>query len=393
MRLKQRTKKKSKVKASKRFSYKKSHMALFVIIFATIGTYALIRSQAAVSTVQANLETGDFSQFNMGSQSSNASITNVTDNAYDGTHSGKAVYNGGTQNAYARALQSINWNDGDDVWFGEAVYLPAGYKNAMQGQTDLLRWDNYPSYDPANANRTDTCGTLGGLVIWGSDKKARFVNDHYTCNLGEEVLVGPFDIPEGQWVWFDVHQKLSQTNGAALTEVFMNGSRIGASTARNKTSATPIERIRFGLVAISAGSQTNPLSLWFDRAYIGSSQLGPLQSTPAPTPAPAPAPTPTPSPTPAPVPPTNAPPALQIVKPVANATIGSPLNMLAKATDANGIAKVEFYFDGKLRCTEKYVEYTCQISTRSLPRGTHTVTVKAYDKTGLSSSATINVKK
>jgi Polysaccharide lyase len=230
-------------------------------------------ANATVSPMLATLETGDFTQFNYGAQTqdSGASITTDTSKSYDGTRSAHASYAGGGGNNYARGVESVQWNDGDDVWYGEAVYLPVGFKASMQGQVDLFRWDDWPS--TYQNGGPDPCGTLGGLVMWGSDKQARFVNDHYTGCGGESTLVGPFNIPEGQWVWFDVHQVFSESDGSALTQLYMNGKLVGSSTAANKTASYPIQRIRFGLVAIASGAQTNPLDLWFDRAYVGTPQL------------------------------------------------------------------------------------------------------------------------
>ena len=36
----------------------------------------------------------------------------------------------------------------------------------MQNEVALMRWDNWPGYQ-------DGSGDIGGIVIWGSDKKAR----------------------------------------------------------------------------------------------------------------------------------------------------------------------------------------------------------------------------
>jgi hypothetical protein len=232
-----------------------------------------VAAGATVSGLSANLETGDFSQFNMGAQTarSGASISIDTRKSYDGSHSAHASYADRGANNFARGVEAVSWNDGADVWFGEAIYLSVGFKAAMQGQVALVRWDDWPSY----ASGVDPCGTLGGLVIFGSDKRARFVNNSYACPALTKELVGSFNIPEGQWVWFDIHMHFSEKDGSALTRVYMNGAPVGSSKLANK-GPYPIRRVRYGIVAIASGAQMNPLSLWFDRAYVAASQLHPL---------------------------------------------------------------------------------------------------------------------
>ncbi len=125
-------------------------LALLVFAGAAVASFPGAAS-AAVTPMSANLETSDFSQFNLGGQTSGSNASLAVDNstAYDGTHSGKAYYPGGGSNAYARGVESVNWNDGDDVWYGEAVYLPVGFKSAMQGEVDLMRGTTTPSTTPA----------------------------------------------------------------------------------------------------------------------------------------------------------------------------------------------------------------------------------------------------
>jgi hypothetical protein len=200
------------------------------------------------------------------------SYTNVLDarlasssRAYAGATALRATFAGGSGNAYARGVRRVRWRTGDDVWYGAAFYLPAGFIASMQGEVALMRWDNWPTYGTAGAD-------VGGLVIWGRDGRARLKTGTYRT---ESTLVGPFDLPESRWFWVEVHQRFAAEDGQALTEVYLDGRRVGDSTRANMTGRT-IERLRTGLVAIEAGHQTNPLTLWFDRAAIGRSELGPL---------------------------------------------------------------------------------------------------------------------
>lgn len=223
----------------------------------------------AVTAEQALLENGTFAEFDQVNTAA-GKLTNTTQSAYEGRRSASATYDGGGANGYSRGLWETNWANGEDVWYGAAYYLPSGFKANMQGQVDLLRWDNY-SVDP---NQTDR----SGVVIYGSSKRAYLVR----ARLGVEQveLVGPFDLPEGRWFHLEVHQKLSGGSGA-VSEVYLDGKRVGSSTKAN-SYGRPVTRVRYGLVAMAAGAQKKPLSLLFDKATVGTRQVGAtLKSTAA----------------------------------------------------------------------------------------------------------------
>ena len=198
----------------------------------------------------------------------NATLEVTTERAYDGRHSAHAQYGGGGGNAFARGVQEVSWSTGDEVWYGMALFLPSGFLDAMQGQVSLIRWDNFPHYARTGESN------IGGVVINQSDKRARVVLGQYDAPQ-QLMLVGPWDIPEDEWVWLEVHQRFSPVDGEAWTAVSVNGELVGSSTAPN-TYGYEIERIRYGLVALSEEDQTNGLELWFDRASITTgAALGP----------------------------------------------------------------------------------------------------------------------
>lgn len=71
---------------------------------------------------------------------------------------------------------------------------------------------------------------------------------------------------------------------------------------------------------------------------------------------------------------------------------GTRLTLKATATDSN-MAKVEFYVDGVLKCTDTVAAYTCTWVMPSTKNSSFTVTAKAYDKAGNSrTSAGVKVK-
>ncbi|MEA2347522.1 MAG: Polysaccharide lyase [Thermoleophilaceae bacterium] len=229
---------------------------LFITLVAMATLVPAAGAAAATAPRTALLENGGFSEFDQ-TNAAGGTLTNTTEAAYQGAHSAKASYTGAGENGYSRGIFNANYKDGDDLWYGAAYYLPPGFKASMQGQVDLLRWDNY-TVDP---NQTDR----SGIAIYGSDKKARLVR----AKLGVEQvpLVGPFDLPEGRWFYLEVHQRLGTKN--AVSEVYLDGKKVGSSTQAN-TYGRPVTRVRYGLVAMAAGVQTKPLSLWFDKATMGS---------------------------------------------------------------------------------------------------------------------------
>jgi hypothetical protein len=214
----------------------------------------------------ASLETGDFSEFSQ-SEAVRGSLTVVRRRAYDGSHAAAARYAGGPGNGFARATQNVSLGNRQNVWYGAAYYLPAGFKRAMQSQVALLRWDDYRS--------RGELGDVGGVVVWGSDRRARLVLASYRGR--ERVLVGPFRLPESRWFSLLVHQRLAARGGAALSEVYVDGRLAGSSRAAN-TTGRRIERVRYGIVAVDAAAQRKRLALLFDRCLVTVNQRSPLDA-------------------------------------------------------------------------------------------------------------------
>jgi hypothetical protein len=213
--------------------------------------------------LSARLETGDFSEFDQ-AEALHGELLNTADRAYDGRRSMLAAYCAGGRNGYARGDFSVTLNQGNDVWYGAALYLPAGFRKAMQGEVDLLRWDNFGLYGKG--------ADYGGLVVWSSDGRARLVRGHY--GGGQNVLADPMPLPLGRWFWVEVHQHLSNRGSQALNEVWIDGRRVRRSNNANSYGRR-IDRIRFGLVAIEQGRQRRPLELWADRATVSPTMVGP----------------------------------------------------------------------------------------------------------------------
>lgn len=250
---------------------KKSGLILvFIAIFTGVGSYLLINSFASVTPTNFGFETSNDPKCTGGinTTAGNTSFTQDASKKYEGNYSAKASFSGGTENAYARCVVTTSWVTGDEVWYGGAFFLPSGFTQSMQNQVDLMRWDNF--------SLNNTSQDWGGIIIQNSDKQARL--KRFNASGDYTDISTPFTFPENRWVWVEVHQKFSPTNGQAINEVYLDGVLQSSSTTAN-TYGREITRIRYGLVAIGAGSQTNPLNLWVDRATISSSKVGPLTTS------------------------------------------------------------------------------------------------------------------
>lgn len=229
----------------------------------TVLTLGVSPAPAAVTDRTASIDTGGLTRFDQ-LNTAFGSLSVVARTAYDGRRAARAHIDGGA-NAFSRGLFNVDWADGEDVWYSAAFLLPRGFTDRMQGEVDLLRWDNWPT-DPETTDRS-------GVVIWHGDSRARLVRQ----KLGvEQVPLGrTFRLPEGRWFLLEVHQRLDRGAGA-LSEVFLDGRRVVRSTAPN-TYGRGVQRLRAGIVAVDAVRQRRPLDLYFDRVSIRrSGPRGPI---------------------------------------------------------------------------------------------------------------------
>lgn len=165
--------------------------------------------------------------------------------------------------AFARVQEDVHWDEGDEVWYGAAIYLDEGFKEAQgEGSVDILRWDNWPE-QPGDTDH-------GGLTVLSDGRLALFEEQH--GNVPWTIILGPYDIPERTWVWLEVRQRFSLEDGEAINEVWMDGRRLGTSTAPNHFGRT-ITRHRVGIIA-TPDPQPGELRLYLDHPVI--SRNGPI---------------------------------------------------------------------------------------------------------------------
>jgi hypothetical protein len=191
--------------------------------------------------------------------------------AYEGSAAARATIPAGSGNKYARTLWggiagqtgSLDYGEGKDFTYGMALYLPAGFYANMQSYFVPMRWDNYGV----------THVSRGGLSMH-SDGSMRLFRER--DGIEQQVsLLGDttHHLAEGQWHWLEVRQTLSSVDGSAVNELRVDDALVGRSTTRNYYGE-PVSAIRYGIVAIAAGTQTRALTVHYDRAVLGTGQLG-----------------------------------------------------------------------------------------------------------------------
>jgi len=308
---------------------------------AALALLAAPAANASVTSLSATLDGGSFSSFSQ-TNALHGTLTLDSSRVFNGGYAARATYDGSGENGYARGIWNVEWQDGDDVWFGAAYYLPTGFLSNVQGQVDLARWDNW------STNPTDT--DWGGVSIYGSDHRARLLR--FGAGRPSDTLVGPFDLPEGRWFTLEVHQHRSAISGSALSELYLDGKLVGKSTAAN-TYGRAATRVRYGIVAIAAGSQKKPLELNFDDAWAGTAshfgagtQPAP-EPSPEPTPEPTPEPAPEPTPTPAPAPETETSPTPESTSPPPSESEETKTRKRGKHRRATSLTRLSLVSSGK----------------------------------------------
>lgn len=218
----------------------------------------------------AHLESGDFGEFSQPG-ALNGQLFASSGRSYDGRRSARATYCGGGSNGFARGVFRVSWPPGSDIWYGTAFFLPSGFKGAMGGEVDLLRWDDF--------GRSGDSGEFGGVVMFAADHRARLVRGFYG-DAESEVISKTFALPTGRWFWLEVHQRFIEhvEDGEPISEVFIDGHKVLSTNAPNSYGAV-IDRLRVGLVAIQEDRQEEPLRLWFDRSGYSRDRIGPRGST------------------------------------------------------------------------------------------------------------------
>jgi len=70
---------------------------------------------------------------------------------------------------------------------------------------------------------------------------------------------------------------------------------------------------------------------------------------------------------------------------------GSQVTAVASASDNVGVAKVNFYLGGSLRCTDTAAPYSCKFQLPNGKRWTSTIEARAYDAAGNVGSSSVQL--
>jgi hypothetical protein len=186
-----------------------------------------------------------------------------------------------------------------------------------------------------------------------------------------------------------------QPSGANSPDPFVHD--IQDQCGNNRTTAEFVQLNRDYFLTSKAGYTSypypHPLASGTTRAPASEPTPAPA-ATPAPTPVATPAPAATPAPTPVatPAPSTEStPPTVTITSPQNGQVFvtKSVVTITAVATDDIAIARVEFYVNGSLKCTDTTSSYACTWAIPAARRKSYQIQTRAYDTSGNVSASQI----
>jgi hypothetical protein len=120
---------------------------------------------------------------------------------------------------------------GDEVWIEGSWLIPDPSKIGWSRLMNLSHWT------PDGA--TNNTNWIAGLVI-REPGTMQVTARSYNSDDWITTFYGPVAIPRNRWFTVDLHFKLSTADGQALTEVYLDGERVAASTKRNMFSPAPL---------------------------------------------------------------------------------------------------------------------------------------------------------
>lgn len=197
-------------------------------------------------------------------------------------------------------------------------------------------------------------------------------------------------------IWIPLHVSTTQVANGVLATI--DTSLIPAGLTILRLTATDTQGNTYQFQVHDINIIPTPI---FTPAPTSTPTLVP--PTPTPTVPPIPTFTPVPTATPTPVPPTPTftptptpdlvPPSVTITSPLNNSTVTKNRTTVINATssDPSGVAKVEFYVNSVLKCTDTTSSYTCSWIVPNKPKVVYTLQAKSYDLRGNIGSYTIRV--
>lgn len=206
-----------------------------------------------------------------------------------------------------------------------------------------------PTADLGSATMSVSVATAGTYRVWSRIMAPDTTNNSYSLDVDGTscYTVGDSQVPAGAWTWVDYQggnsaSKINMTLTAGTHNLKLVGREAGVA----------VDRVI--MVADTTCVPTN----------TGNNCLVDVDQTP---------------------------PVVSLTAPAADATVNGKVNVAATATDTGGIGKVEFYVDNTLKTTVAAAPYTYSWDTAAVTNTAHSLSVKAYDKSGNVGVASVNV--
>jgi polysaccharide lyase-like protein len=236
-------------------------------------------AQGAVVERLAGIESPTTSPYDLDQVSTNCSGSSAgrdTSKAYAGVASLKVHIEATECSPYARGIFNSNAPnhvvEGDDLWFGVAIFLPSGFFSAHTKYTDLMRMDSYVS-DGGSLNKSSEQQSINFASFSNDD-----IYVQAESNEAAKTLVGPLSpsvLAENSWHWVEIHARLDKDAGEAFTQLKIDGVSRGTSTGANIFAGrADFNRFRYGLVSAGSSGSGN-LTLYIDRASVSTTERGP----------------------------------------------------------------------------------------------------------------------
>ncbi|HKO27750.1 MAG TPA: hypothetical protein VJU80_09855, partial [Solirubrobacteraceae bacterium] len=137
---------------------------------------------------------GNLAAFSGGVSTTGGALTATADKYGADRKTFSATYSGPGSAAVSGALD-VDWTPGESVAWGSSFRLAPTFHGATEGQQELVGW------------QADT--GQEGIVVDYSDNLAYLVAS--PGSITQQVLVGPFSLPAGQWFSLQIRQLLGST--------------------------------------------------------------------------------------------------------------------------------------------------------------------------------------
>ena len=209
---------------------------------------AALALPTSASATLVSARNGNLAAFNGGISITGGTLTTPPNRYVSDRHTFAATYSGPGDAALSGAL-NVSWTPGQTVAWGAAFRLAPNFHAASSGLQELIGWN---------------AGTVQeGVVIDYSDNLAYLVAG--PGSLDQQVLVGPFTLPSGQWFTLQVRQLLGSAPSAS-SRVYVNSRLVGSSTATTLASGE-VTQVSYGIVQLTSAAQQGPVSVAFDQAF------------------------------------------------------------------------------------------------------------------------------